>query len=70
MRPLLLQLRGNNALWLILPLTLLDLALLFSRATPWVGDWPETGAAGQVPSFYLSILAAGIAAWISGASVA
>jgi len=32
----------------------------------WIGIWPETGAAAQVPAFFLSIIAAGAAAWSSG----
>lgn len=67
MRTLLQHLRFSGLLWWIPPLMALDLATLFLRSNYWVGIWPESGAAAQVPAFLLGIGACGTSAWISGA---
>jgi hypothetical protein len=61
------HLRTSPLRWLPVPLAALDLAVLLLRPNYWIGIWPETGAAAQVPAFYLSIIAAGSAAWASSA---
>ncbi|WAX81268.1 hypothetical protein [Streptomyces sp. KMM 9044] len=67
MSMLLLHLRSSVLRWWILPLLLLDLAVLFLRTDYWIGVWPETGAAAQMPAYFLSLAATSAAAWISGA---
>jgi len=59
--------RTSPLRWLPLPLAALDLAVLLLRPDYWIGIWPETGAAAQVPAFYLSMVSAGAAAWASSA---
>ncbi|MEU8400747.1 hypothetical protein AB0C28_36640 [Nonomuraea sp. NPDC048892] len=44
------------------------LALLGTEPVSWTGSWPETGAATQASAFYLSVLAAGAAAWVSSSN--
>ncbi|GGJ93475.1 hypothetical protein GCM10010123_24170 [Pilimelia anulata] len=47
----------------------LDLAVLLLRGSHhWIGSWPATGAAAQLPAFFLSMLAAGAAAWSAGST--
>jgi len=60
-----LHLRASRLLWALPPLTALILAVLLLRPDYWVGVWPETGAAAQIPAIFLSTVAAGAAAWIS-----
>ncbi|MDP9793613.1 hypothetical protein J2S43_002125 [Catenuloplanes nepalensis] len=67
MRPLLLHLRISPLRWVVVPLIALDIAVLLLRSRFWIGIWPETGAAAQVPAYFLSIIAAGAAAWAAGA---
>ncbi|HEY0697214.1 MAG TPA: hypothetical protein VGD43_05335, partial [Micromonospora sp.] len=45
----------------------IDLAVLFLRSHHWIGVWPETGAAAQVPAYLLGVVGAGAAAWAAGA---
>ncbi|QOV35646.1 hypothetical protein IM697_37255 [Streptomyces ferrugineus] len=66
MKAFLLHLRASYIKWTLLALVVLDLAFLFLRTNFWIGIWPETGAAAQVPAFFLSILASGAAATASG----
>ncbi|MFC4149037.1 hypothetical protein ACFO0M_22515 [Micromonospora mangrovi] len=47
-------------------LIVVDLAVLFLRNRYWIGVWPETGAAAQVPAYLLGIVGAGAAAWSAG----
>lgn len=55
---------------LIAPLFLaIALVILLRRQTYWVGLFPETGAAAQVPVYFLSIFTAGLSAWVAGAVV-
>lgn len=61
-----LQVRANALRWTVLPLIGVALLVLLSGSTRWRGTWPETGAAGQVPALFLSLFAAGAAAWVSG----
>lgn len=68
MNALWLHLRTSPMRWAPLPMTALAVLLLALRPSYWVGNWPETGAAAQVPAFYLSALAAGASAWMSGAT--
>jgi hypothetical protein len=56
--------RSTVARWFVLPQIVLGVASLFGRSRYWIGIWPETGAAAQVSAFFVSIFAAGIAAWI------
>ncbi|WP_162562149.1 hypothetical protein [Salinispora oceanensis] len=65
MRALWLNLKNNSARWGFLPLTILGIAVLFGRNRFWIGIWPESGAAAQVGAYFLSIFAAGSAAWVA-----
>ncbi|MDG4771818.1 hypothetical protein [Solwaraspora sp. WMMD792] len=62
-----LQLRTSVARWGFAPLLVLGLAILFGRSRFWIGIWPETGAAAQISAFFVSVFAAGLAAWIAAA---
>ncbi|MER5645887.1 hypothetical protein [Streptosporangium sp. NPDC002524] len=68
MTALRLHLRTSPLRWILLPLVALPLAILLSQPGSWVGSWPETGAAVQLSAFFLSVVAAGAAAWMSGSS--
>lgn len=58
----------NSPIRLAVPaLIALDLAVLFLRNRHWVGVWPETGAAAQVPAYLLGAVVAGAAAWAASA---
>ncbi|MFV2011271.1 MULTISPECIES: hypothetical protein [unclassified Micromonospora] len=46
----------------------MDVAVLFLRTNYWVGVWPETGAAAQVPAYLVGVLGAGAAAWAATAT--
>jgi hypothetical protein len=59
MRTLWLHLRNSPVRWALPVLIALDLAILFLRTRYWVGVWPETGAAAQVPAYLLGVLGAG-----------
>lgn len=69
MRALLLHLRSSGLHWLLLPFTALALIVVLARDRFWAGIWSETGAAGQVPAFYLGIAGAGVGAWVSSSRV-
>jgi len=62
-----LQLRTSVARWGFAPLLVLGLAILFGRSRFWIGIWPETGAAAQISAFFVSVFAAGLAAWVAAA---
>lgn len=66
MTALWLHLRTSSLRWILPPLIALAVMLLLLRPRYWIGIWPETGAAAQIPAFFLSIVAAGAAAWVSG----
>ncbi|GAA1903937.1 hypothetical protein GCM10009716_12360 [Streptomyces sodiiphilus] len=66
MRALLLHARSTPLRWLLLPLVVLDLAVILTRDPYWHGLWGDTGAAGQLPVVFLGIFAAGAAAWAAG----
>ena len=66
MRAIRLQLRSSGLCWLFIPFTSLAIVVVLARDDYWVGIWPETGAAGQLPAFYLAMFGAGLAAWSSG----
>lgn len=57
-----LHLRCSTGRYGFLPLSLLGVAILFGRSRYWLGIWPETGAAAQLSGYFLSVLAAGLAA--------
>lgn len=69
MRVLWLHLRNSPLRWALPVLVLGDLAALFLRNRYWIGVWPETGAAAQVPAYLLGVVGAGAAAWVSSAPV-
>ncbi|WP_223884543.1 hypothetical protein [Micromonospora craniellae] len=50
-------------------LVVLDVAVVFLRNRYWIGVWPETGAAAQVPAYLLGVVGAGAAAWAASAPV-
>ncbi|AYY13206.1 hypothetical protein EF847_11355 [Actinobacteria bacterium YIM 96077] len=56
-------LRHANALWLLPFLIAVDLSMIFLRDDHWVGVWPETAVAAQMPAMFLAMLAAAYAAW-------
>lgn len=62
-----LHLRNSPIRWALPVLVVVDLAVLFLRNRYWIGVWPETGAAAQVPAYLLGIVGAGAAAWSAGA---
>jgi len=64
-----LHVRNSPVRWTVPVLVALDLAILFLRTQYWVGVWPETGAAAQVPAYLLGVLVAGAAAWAAAAPV-
>jgi hypothetical protein len=66
-RLLWLHIRNSPIRWALPVLIALDLALLLLRNRYWIGVWPETGAAAQVPALLLGALGAGAAAWAAGA---
>ena len=68
MKPLILLVRTSFLRWAAIPMIALALTVIFLRSDFWKGSWPETGVAGQIPAYFLSIVAAGAAAWVSGAS--
>ncbi|MBY8874177.1 hypothetical protein K7640_20320 [Micromonospora sp. PLK6-60] len=63
-----LHLRTSPIRWALPAFVVIDLAVLFLRNRHWIGVWPETGAAAQVPAYLLGIVGAGAAAWSAGAS--
>jgi hypothetical protein len=63
-----LHLRTSPLRWAVAPMVVTTLMAVLLRTDYWVGIWPETGAAGQLPAFYLSVVAAGAAAWASGST--
>ncbi|GAA2218536.1 hypothetical protein ACFY2R_22010 [Micromonospora olivasterospora] len=62
-----LHVRNSPIRWAFPVLVVLDLAVLFLRDRHWIGVWPETGAAGQVPAYLLGVFGAGAAAWSASA---
>lgn len=66
MTALWLHIRTTPLRWVVPPLAVFAVLVLLLRPRYWIGIWPETGAAAQIPAFFLSIIAAGGAAWISG----
>lgn len=68
MRVFWLHLRNSPIRWTVPVFIALDLAVLFLRSRYWIGVWPDTGAAAQVPAVYfLGAVGAGAAAWAAGA---
>lgn len=61
-----LHLRTSPIRWSLPVLLAVDLAALFLRNRSWIGVWPESGAAAQVPAYLLGVVAAGVAAWAAG----
>ena len=61
-----LHLRTSSIRWVIPLLVIAYLAMLLDT-TAWIGSWPETAAAAQVPAFWLAPWVAALAAW-SGAA--
>lgn len=63
-----LHLRNSPIRFTIPVFIALDLAVLFLRSRYWIGVWPETGAAAQVPAaVFLGSVGAGAAAWAATA---
>jgi hypothetical protein len=63
-----LHLRNSPIRWTIPVFIGLDLAVLFLRSRHWIGVWPDTGAAAQIPAVhFLGAVGAGAAAWAAGA---
>ncbi|WP_307961546.1 hypothetical protein [Salinispora arenicola] len=67
MKALWLHVRNSPVRWTLPVFVVLDLAVLFLRSRTWIGVWPETGAAAQLPAYLMGILVAGAAAWAAGA---
>ncbi|MFC8850032.1 MULTISPECIES: hypothetical protein [unclassified Micromonospora] len=62
-----LHTRNSPIRWAFPLLVVLDVAVLFLRNRYWMGVWPETGAAAQVPAYVLGMVVAGAAAWAASA---
>lgn len=62
-----LHVRNSPIRWALPALVVLDVAVLFLRNRHWIGVWPETGAAAQVPAYLLGVVVAGAAAWAASA---
>jgi hypothetical protein len=60
-----IHLRTSPLRWCVLPLTVLALVVLLPQSRNWIGHWTATGAATQVCAFFLSVVTAGAAAWVS-----
>ncbi|MFC7760497.1 hypothetical protein ACFQY4_22545 [Catellatospora bangladeshensis] len=67
MKALWLHVRNSPLRWALPVLVTLDLAVLLLRGRHWIGVWPETGAAGQIPAYLVGVLGAGASAWASAA---
>lgn len=65
-----IHLRTSPLRWCVLPFTALVLVILLPQSHSWAGHWTATGAATQVCAFFLSVLTAGAAAWLSGSDTA
>ena len=61
-----IEMRRSPLRWWLPFLVLVDVSMLFSRSTEWIGVWPQTSAAAQLPVFYFAIILAAGAAWASG----
>ena len=66
MTALWLHLRTSPIRWALPVLVALDMAVIFLRGRHWIGVWPETGAAAQVPAYLLGVVGAGAACCASG----
>ena len=68
MNVLWLHIRTSPLRWATPLMCLGGAVLLLSVPGDWTGIWPEAGIAAQTPAFFLSVVAAGAAAWITGCS--
>ncbi|MEU5386809.1 ABC transporter permease [Kitasatospora cineracea] len=57
------ELRRSPLRWVFPVLAAIVLLVLFGRSRYWIGVWPQTSAAAQIPAFYLGPAMAGAAAW-------
>jgi hypothetical protein len=62
-----LHVRNSPIRYALPVLIAIDVAVLLLRNRYWIGVWPETGAAAQVPASLLGVVGAGAAAWAAGA---
>lgn len=62
-----LHLRNSPIRYALPVLIGLDLAVLFLRNRYWIGVWPATGAAAQLPAYLIGVVVAGAAAWAASA---
>lgn len=65
MKIFLTHVRSGVAKYAALPVAGLGVLVLLNRESFWIGIWPETGAAVAVSAFFMSLICAGISAWIS-----
>lgn len=63
-----LILKRSPARWFVPFALAIGLAMLFVRGRYWMGVWPETSAAAQIPAILVSGLSAAAAAWSVGAT--
>jgi hypothetical protein len=61
-----IELRRSPLRWLLPALLALEVSMLFTRSTEWIGVWPQASAAAQMPVGYLGPLVAAGAAWVAG----
>ncbi|MEV6522259.1 hypothetical protein AB0M43_09985 [Longispora sp. NPDC051575] len=64
---LLIHVKRSPVRWIFPVALAFNLAMLFFRNRYWIGVWPETSAAAQMPAYLTSGLAAAAAAWSVGA---
>ena len=60
-----LQVRSSSTRLPAIALTIFGLIFLLARDRVWVGIWPETGAAVCNSAFFMSLLCAGVLAWVA-----
>ncbi|MCK9897958.1 hypothetical protein [Frankia sp. AgB32] len=60
------ELRRSALRWWLPVLVAIDLAVLYGRARWWIGIWPQTSVAAQIPAFYFGPFFAALAAWSVG----
>ncbi|MCM3887596.1 hypothetical protein [Frankia sp. R82] len=60
------ELRRSALRWWLPVLVAADLTVLYERGRWWIGVWPQTSVAAQIPAFYFGPLCAALAAWSAG----
>lgn len=63
-----LEVRRSPLRWWFPAMALVVIGMLFGRSTEWLGSWPETSIAAQLPAVLISPMVAAGAAWSAGRS--